>query len=110
MPVQPPLEKRTILRDLIDERGIRYSFLAEKLGTTASSFTRLMNGEKELFASELLRLEELLGVPYETFFDGSALRPSRQGQADELDADGRGGAGIAAVSADAPRGVNEGER
>lgn len=65
--------KRTVLRALIDERGLRYNFVADKIGTNPSNLTRLMNGERSLPASELLALERLLGVDAAVFFDGRDL-------------------------------------
>lgn len=68
--------RRTVLRDLIDDRGLRHRFVADKLGVLPSSLTRLLNRDRELRASDLLVLAELLGVGSEVFFDGRGLRLS----------------------------------
>lgn len=67
---------RTVLRELIDGRGLRHRFVADKLGVLPSSLTRLLNRDRELRASDLLVLAELLGVDSEIFFDGRELRLS----------------------------------
>lgn len=79
MPVSSPANKQTALRELIDERGLKYGFVAAKVGCSPDRFTRLMNGDLALKASELLTLCELLGVEAKAFFDGRELLPSRQG-------------------------------
>lgn len=80
MPVSSPANKQTALRELIDERGLKYGFVAAKVGCSPDRFTRLMNGDLALKASELLTLCELLGVEAKAFFDGRELLPSRQTQ------------------------------
>lgn len=80
MPVSSPANKVTALRELIDERGLKYGFVAVKIGCTPDRLTRLMNADLTLKASELLTLCELLGVEAKAFFDGRELLPSRQTQ------------------------------
>lgn len=90
MPAQAPETKRTVLRDLIDERGLKYGFVASKLEISPTLFTRLLSGERPLSARELLALTELLGVEAKSFFDGRELLPSRQTQ-EGVGADDAGG-------------------
>lgn len=73
MPIQATTGKRTVLRELIDERGLKYGFVANKIGSTPSGFTRLLNGERTLSAGELLALEALLALDASAFFDGREL-------------------------------------
>lgn len=73
MPVQAPPANRTILRDLIEARGLKYGFVADRLGLSPSLLTRLLGRERPLKASELVALTSLLGVEAEQFFDGSQL-------------------------------------
>ena len=39
--------------------------MAERLGVTLDRYNRLARGESKMFATELVRLHELSGVPYE---------------------------------------------
>lgn len=91
MPIASSPAKRTALRDLIDERGLKYGFVAEKIFCTPSGLTKLMNGERTLTASQMLALTELLGVEAKSFFDGRELLPSRQTQDEGVGADDASG-------------------
>lgn len=91
MPVSSPANKQTALRELIDERGLKYGFVASKIGCTPDRLTRLMNGDVPLRASDLMALCELLGVEAKAFFDGRELLPSRQGQDDGAEDGASGG-------------------
>jgi transcriptional regulator with XRE-family HTH domain len=93
MPLQAPASKRTVLRDLIDARGLRYDFVAGKVGLSPSNFTKLMNGERTLTASVMVTLCKVLEVEAEAFFDGRELLPSRQTQEGVEDAGGGGHVG-----------------
>lgn len=64
----------TVLRQLIDERGIRYAFLADKIGVTRSHFTRLVNRERQITSAAAEALAGILGVETAAFFDGHDLR------------------------------------
>ena len=74
MTAKAPEKRRTVLRDLIDSRGLRHSFIAERLGLPRSSMSHLLDGNQELRARHLVALEELLGVEAAVFFDGERLR------------------------------------
>lgn len=93
MPVQAPPTKRTILRELIEERGLKYGFVADKIGVAPATLTKLLNGERTLTASAMLAFEELLGVEAKSFFDGRELLPSRQTQDEGVGADDASGGG-----------------
>lgn len=60
------------LRALIDERGLRYTFVAAQVGITPSHLTRLMDGERPLRHPVALAMAELLGVPVEQLLGGAA--------------------------------------
>lgn len=66
--------RRTVLRDLIDERGWRYSYVADQIGVAPAVLSRIMSGKRPLNAGELVKLQNLLGVQYFRFFDGDRLR------------------------------------
>lgn len=91
MPLQAPPAKRTVLRDIIDEAGLRYDFVARKLDISPSTLTKVLNGDRTLTASLLVSFCELLGVEAKAFFDGRELLPSRQTQED-VEGDAGGGA------------------
>lgn len=57
----------TSLRRFLDERGIRYRWVAAKLGISPAHMTRLMDGERPLTAVNAQRLAVLFGVEVETF-------------------------------------------
>ena len=67
------MRRPTVLRELIEARGIRYSFIAEKLGIARSSFHRVLEGDRDLRARELVALTGMLGVEIAVFFDGERL-------------------------------------
>lgn len=73
MTAAPTKNKRTALRHLIEERGLKYNFVAAKLNVSPSILTRLLNAERNLTASDLVTLQELLGVEAKAFFDGGEL-------------------------------------
>lgn len=52
----------TPIARLIDERGLRKGWVAEKLGISASSLSRLIYGDRRMTLDEGVRLAELLGV------------------------------------------------
>lgn len=66
-------KRRTVLRDLIDERGLRYVFVANRLGLSGSGFSLLCDGLRSLRARHLVALEDVLGVKAAAFFDGERL-------------------------------------
>lgn len=67
-------ERKTVLRELIDERGLIHSRLAEKLGLDRSHFTRILSAERPCTPSNAATLAALLQVDQDVFFDGESLR------------------------------------
>ncbi len=65
-----PVPVRVRLRSFLDERGVRYSWVAARLGITPSYMTRLMDEERPLIRRHAARLAEIFGVPIETFLAG----------------------------------------
>lgn len=55
---------------IIDEKGIKKSFVAEKIGIQKESLTRILNGKRSIYASEVLPLCEALGVNLEELLYG----------------------------------------
>lgn len=54
-----------MLRDKINDRGLKYSFVAEQLGLTAYGFQRKVENDSEFKASEIQRLYILLDLSEE---------------------------------------------
>lgn len=50
------------LKKLIEEKGLKYSFLIKKLGISYTSLCRKLNGKSEFKASEITTLSEVLGL------------------------------------------------
>lgn len=65
-------QTRTRLREFLDERGIRYIFVADKLGVTPGHVTRLLDGTRPVTAENAQRLSEVFGVPPTTFLESEA--------------------------------------
>lgn len=55
-------EAKSTLRLLIDSRGLRYSWVAQKVGVAPSTLTQLMNGSRRARADVAERLAALLEV------------------------------------------------
>jgi plasmid maintenance system antidote protein VapI len=55
------------LREFLDDRGLRYQWVAEKLGVTPSHMTRLMDGQRPITHDLALKLSGLFDVPADTF-------------------------------------------
>lgn len=51
-----------ILRDKIKEKGLDYTYLAEKLGLSRYGFYLKVDGKNEFKTSEIAKLCELLGI------------------------------------------------
>ena len=50
------------LRNKIEEKGLKYSYLAEKLGLSRNGFALKVDGKNEFKASEVTKLCEILGI------------------------------------------------
>lgn len=51
-----------LLRDLIDGKGIKISYLAKSIGICRPALYSKINNEREFTASEILKLSEILGI------------------------------------------------
>ena len=81
----------TVLRQAIDEKGLRYTFLAERAGITQSHFTRLLNAERKPTKEFVDLMAQHLGIEPDAFFDGRELLLAQQTQ-EGVEADASGGA------------------
>lgn len=50
------------LREIIEKKGLKLSFLAEQLGLSNYGFTLKVDGKNEFKTSEVAKLCELLGI------------------------------------------------
>lgn len=63
------IEQKVALRikDIIQERGIQYKFICEKLGIEQVKFSQCMNGKRNLKTGEFLAICRLLNLNFEDF-------------------------------------------
>lgn len=55
------------IKSYLDERGIKQSFLKERLGMTASVVNALVNGNRGISAEEYFKICDALKVPLDYF-------------------------------------------
>lgn len=69
--VSSPKQKvrATGLRRCLDERGIKYSFVARKVGIWPARMTGVLQGTRLLERDRAERMCELIGVPFFVAFD-----------------------------------------
>ena len=60
-------QTRTRLREFLDERGIRYIWVAEKLEVSPGHMSRLLDGTRPVTEDNAAKLAELFNVPASTF-------------------------------------------
>lgn len=58
---------KTKLRSFLDERGIRYVWVAGRLGITKAHLHQVMEGNRPLTERHANALAEIFGVPASTF-------------------------------------------
>lgn len=56
--------RATGLRQCLDERGIKYSFVARKIGLWPSGMTALLQGSRTISKTQADVVCELVGVPF----------------------------------------------
>jgi len=69
---KPVSQTRTPLREYLDGRGIRYGWVAEKLGVSAATMTKLMNGTQSISVLHDRALCQLFEEPVGTFLPAEA--------------------------------------
>ena len=55
-------DTRTVLKDYIDNNGIKMTFIAERTGITKDRLSRIFQKERRLTADEFLVITEVLKV------------------------------------------------
>lgn len=61
--------RATGLRQCLDERGIKYSFVARKIGLWPSGMTGLLQGTRTINKAQADQVCELVGVPFFVAFE-----------------------------------------
>lgn len=67
------------VKEYLDENGIKYSFLSEKVGIPMNVLSPLLNGKRKMSVEEYFTICEALNLPVDTF------------EPDENDSDGEDG-------------------
>lgn len=57
------------IKDFIDERGIKQSFLAEQIGVSHSIMSKMLSGNYVITAINYYGICKALNVPMEQFFE-----------------------------------------
>lgn len=55
------------VKKYLDENGIKYSFLSEKIGMPMNVLSPLLSGKRKMSVEEYFAICEALGVPVDTF-------------------------------------------
>ena len=50
------------IKDLVDARGIKYSFLADKTGIPIDAISKALRGKRRMTADEMLAICGVLGI------------------------------------------------
>jgi plasmid maintenance system antidote protein VapI len=58
---------KTKFRAFLDERGIRYSWLADQLGVSRPHLSYILDGQRPVTDAMAARLADIYGVPASTF-------------------------------------------
>jgi len=57
------MSKTATLRELIDQRGLRYRWVAERIGKSPSMMSRWLNGDREPLQADIAALAWVLRLP-----------------------------------------------
>lgn len=60
------------IKAYLDEKGIKYTYLSEKTGLSMNILSPLLNGKREVKATEYFLICTALCVPLETFAEQAA--------------------------------------
>ena len=55
------------VKKYLDENGIKYSYLSEKVGIPMNMLSPTLNGKRRMSVEEYFAICEVLGLPAETF-------------------------------------------
>lgn len=71
MPKPVKQDARIILQEIIDDRGMKKNYIANKLGISQSSMSALLSGNKKFTADIALQLAKILNVDNSVFLKKS---------------------------------------
>lgn len=63
------------LRAAIDDRGLKYSWVADRIGVSRPMFSMVLSGERRLAFDRARLLSALLGADFFSLFDASSDAP-----------------------------------
>lgn len=55
------------VKEYLDENGIKYSYLSEKIGVPMNTLSLLLNGKRKMSIEEYFAICEALKLPVDTF-------------------------------------------
>ncbi len=64
---------QTKIKQYLEERGIKQSFLRKKLGMSPSTCNAMLNGNRGISAEEYFKICDALGVPLDYFKEERAV-------------------------------------
>ena len=67
------------IKEYLDSKGIRYSYLSEKTGIPANILSPMLNGKREIKALEYFSICSALDIPLETFAEDQAAGAGGEG-------------------------------
>lgn len=59
------------IKKAIKEKGMKYSFVAEKTDIPYKSFSAAMNGRRRITVEELIKISRLVETPVEKLIEGA---------------------------------------
>ena len=57
------------LKSVIDKRGLKYNFVARKIGITPNYLGQILSGHRKLSADVALKAAYVLGLPLDVFLN-----------------------------------------
>jgi len=66
-----PVKATPILRAVIDERGLKHVWLADRLGISRQHLSNILAGRRSVTVERAERMRELVGVPFFVAFVGA---------------------------------------
>lgn len=71
MPTVVKTNASKILLDLLEDKGLKQTYVAKKIGISDQSMSALIHGKKKFTAEIALQLGKVLNVPYNIFLTKS---------------------------------------
>lgn len=66
------------IKDYLDEKGIKYTYISEKTGLGMNIISPLLNGKREIKATEYFSICAALDLPLEYFADQEQLKVEKE--------------------------------